>query len=250
MISLLAGTQVYIPPSRLARLRAAEPVDKVCAHLTTIFKRSHIRIPAELLTKTAHYCSLTRADIQPNPYLPTYLSPQPPSIGREFSSLTKQLSTILNVLFSIFGSAFAVYVAGTTGAGYTREASILLGILAGAVVGVAEAVLVWIFSKRVKEGRKERWERGRKMARGSAGLGPKEVPFGEAERAGEGQEEKDVDLKDGSESDSEEQARDEDVQGERPGDVGPAGHAPGEQDTDSYRAKGAQEIRLRRRPIG
>jgi hypothetical protein len=29
MVSLLAGTQVYIPPSRLARLRAAEVTDKV-----------------------------------------------------------------------------------------------------------------------------------------------------------------------------------------------------------------------------
>jgi hypothetical protein len=29
LIALLAGTQIYIPPSRLARLKAAEPVDKV-----------------------------------------------------------------------------------------------------------------------------------------------------------------------------------------------------------------------------
>lgn len=64
-------------------------------------------------------------------------------------------------------------MAGTTGAGYTRETSILLGILAGAVVGIAEAILVWIFSARVKEGRRERWERGARMGKGSAGLGVK-----------------------------------------------------------------------------
>ena len=64
-------------------------------------------------------------------------------------------------------------MAGTTGAGYTRETSILLGVLAGAVVGIAEAILVWIFSARVQEGRRERWERGAKMGRGSAALGVK-----------------------------------------------------------------------------
>ena len=64
-------------------------------------------------------------------------------------------------------------MAGTTGAGYTRETSILLGVLAGAVVGIAEAILVWIFSARGQEGRRERWERGAKMGRGSAALGVK-----------------------------------------------------------------------------
>lgn len=34
---------------------------------------------------------------------------------------------------------------------------------------------MWIFSTRVKEGRKERWARGARLGRGSAGLGPKEV---------------------------------------------------------------------------
>lgn len=40
-------------------------------------------------------------------------------------------------------------------------------------MGIAEAILVWIFSARVKEGRRERWERGARMGRGSAALGVK-----------------------------------------------------------------------------
>jgi hypothetical protein len=106
-----------------------------------------------------------------NPYLPAYLSPLPPSFGSEYRSLTRQLSTVLNILFSIFGSGFAVYVAATTGGGYAREKGILLGILAGVVVGIADGVLVCIFGQRVREGREEGRKLAIKLARGSGGDG-------------------------------------------------------------------------------
>jgi hypothetical protein len=106
-----------------------------------------------------------------NPYLPSYLSPLPPSFGTEYRSLTRQLSTVLNILFSIFGSAFAVYVAATTGGGYTREKGILLGVLAGVVVGIADGALVWIFAQRVKEGREEGRKMAIKLGKGSGGDG-------------------------------------------------------------------------------
>jgi gas vesicle protein len=137
MIPLLSGTELYIPPSQLPHILSSE---------TTV-----------------------------NPYLPSYLSPLPPSFGQEYRSLTRQLSTVLNILFSIFGSAFAVYVAATTGGGYSREKGILMGVLAGVVVGVADGVLVLIFGKRVKEGREEGRKMAIKLAKGSAGEGVKAI---------------------------------------------------------------------------
>ncbi|ADV24045.1 hypothetical protein I305_02473 [Cryptococcus gattii E566] len=130
-ISLLSGTEIYLDPKELERLRAAENQEK------------------------------------PNPYLPSYLSPAPPSFGSEYRNLTRTLSTTFNVLFSILGSAGAVYVAAVSGAGYSREKGILLGILAGLIVGIAEGVLVVLFMGRVEQDRKERHERGRKLMKGS-----------------------------------------------------------------------------------
>lgn len=84
---------------------------------------------------------------------------------------------MLNILFSIFGSAFAVYAAGTGGAGYSRETSALLAILAGGVVGVADGVLVWIFSERVKKGRAESEKLARLMGHATSQTVPRpEVP--------------------------------------------------------------------------
>ncbi|WVQ72644.1 hypothetical protein IAR50_002203 [Cryptococcus sp. DSM 104548] len=137
-IALVSGTEVYLTPKQLERLRAAEDPDK------------------------------------PNPYIPSYLSPAPPSFGTEYRTLTRTLSTVLNILFSIFGAAVAVYVAATSGAGYSREQGVLLGVLAGVVVGIADGVLVVIFQGRVKENRKERWERGRKLMTGSGKVDPEE----------------------------------------------------------------------------
>lgn len=53
-----------------------------------------------------------------------------------------------------------------SGAGYSRETATLLAILAGGVVGVADGVLVWIFSERVKKGREEAGRLTRKMGAG------------------------------------------------------------------------------------
>lgn len=140
MISLLAGTELYIPASQLPHL----PKPNI------------------------------------SPFLPSYLSPLPPSFGQEYRSLARQLSTVLNVLFSIFGSAFAVYVAATTGGGYSREKGILLGVLAGVVVGVADGVLVWIFQRRVKEGREEGRKMAIKLSKGSGADGEKGTEADEA----------------------------------------------------------------------
>ena len=80
------------------------------------------------------------------------------------------MSMVLNVLFSIGGSGGAVYVASVTGAGYSRETGVILGVLAAMVVGLAELVLAWIFIWRVGEGRKKEVEQWK----GSASLGVKE----------------------------------------------------------------------------
>lgn len=129
-----------------------------------------------LLSGTELYITSSQIPILPNettinPFLPSYLSPLPPSFGSEYRSLTRQLSTVLNILFSIFGSGFAVYVAATTGGGYAREKGILLGILAGIVVGIADGVLVWIFGQRLKEGREEGRKLAIKLAKGSGADG-------------------------------------------------------------------------------
>lgn len=134
MIPLLAGTEVYLPANHIPHTSTSTGV---------------------------------------NPFLPAYMSPLPPSFGQEYRSLARQLSTVLNILFSIFGSAGAVYVAATTGGGYSREGGILLGVLAGVVVGIADGVLFWIFKSRVKEGREEGRRMAIKLSKGSAGEGEK-----------------------------------------------------------------------------
>lgn len=63
-------------------------------------------------------------------------------------------------------------MAATTGAGYTRESGVILGVLAALVVGIAEMILVWIFVWRVAEGRKKEVEQWK----GTSGVGFKEEP--------------------------------------------------------------------------
>lgn len=176
MIALLAGTELYIPPNQLPMPPSSTSI---------------------------------------NPYLPSYLSPLPPSFGSEYRSLARQLSTVLNILFSIFGSAFAVYVAATTGGGYSREKGILLGIVAGGVVGVADGVLVWIFQNRVKQGREEGRRTAIKLSKGSGADGEKV----------EGQDEEEVKMIEGGQD------------------------APGQDEEVKETPKVKKEIRLRRRAI-
>ncbi|WVN86428.1 uncharacterized protein L203_101592 [Cryptococcus depauperatus CBS 7841] len=133
-IALLSGTEMYIPASELAKLKAIENSDKF------------------------------------NPYLPSYLSPAPPSIGSEYRDLMRTLSTVFNILFSIIGSAGAVYVASVTGAGYTREKGILLSILAGVIVGLADGVLIVLYTRTAENTRKDQHERGRRLMQGSGGI--------------------------------------------------------------------------------
>ncbi|TXT10616.1 hypothetical protein VHUM_02121 [Vanrija humicola] len=121
-IALVAGAQVYLPPKQRALLRAAEAED-------------------------------TRAE-KTNPYLPAYMSPRPASFGQEYRAVGRQLATVLNVLFSVFGLGGAAYVVATTGAGWTRSQGLLLAVFAGAVVAVADVGLIWIFSARIKKDRR------------------------------------------------------------------------------------------------
>ena len=118
---------------------------------------------------------------KPNPFLPSYLSvPEPIFSG--FKSLTRQLSTGLNALFSVLGAGFAVYWAASTGAGYKRESAVLLGIAGGVVVLNAELLLLWIFVRRVDDGRKA----GVEAWKGSSSLGEKEPgDLPDAEGSGE-----------------------------------------------------------------
>jgi len=61
-------------------------------------------------------------------------------------------------------------VASVTGAGYSREVGVILGVIAALVVGVAEMILLWIFVWRIKEGRR----RGIEQWKGSSAAGVKE----------------------------------------------------------------------------
>lgn len=84
--------------------------------------------------------------------------------------MMRDLATVFNVLFSIFGAGGAVYVAATTGAGWSREHGLLLGILAGIVVAIADAGLIIIFKGRLKTARADRAKMTVKMSRGSGAI--------------------------------------------------------------------------------
>jgi hypothetical protein len=129
---------------------------------------------------------------------------------------------VLNVLFSIGGAGGAVYVAAVTGAGYSRELGVILGLIAATVVGVAEMVLLWIFVWRVKEGRKK----GIEQWKGSSGIGVKE-----REVAGL------IEGEDGGGADGEEGTGSADVENTETVKVGGV-------------EKSRTEVRLRRRAIG
>ena len=116
----------------------------------------------------------------PSPYLPKHLYAPVESFGTEYRYITKTLTTALNILFSIFGAAYAVYYASIHGAGYRRETGVLLGVLTGFVVGIADGVIVWGLTRRVEEGRKISEERMKKEARISGALPPAVAP-GKAE---------------------------------------------------------------------
>ena len=95
------------------------------------------------------------------------MSPALPTFVQEYRSIAKQLATILNVLFSIFGSSAAVYVVAVTGAGYSREMAMILAILAGALVGVADMAVVWIYVERLERGRRDAQRKSAELAKGS-----------------------------------------------------------------------------------
>ena len=57
---------------------------------------------------------------------------------------------MLNVLFSIFGAGGAAYAAAKS-TGWTAHHAILLAVVVGAVVGVADLGLLWIYSRRKRD---------------------------------------------------------------------------------------------------
>ncbi|KAL1408812.1 hypothetical protein Q8F55_005626 [Vanrija albida] len=163
-IALVAGAHVYLPPKQRALLRSAEAED-------------------------------TRAE-KTNPFLPAYMSPRPASFGPEYRKVGRQLATVLNVLFSVFGLGGAAYVAATTGGGWTRAQGLLLAVVAGAVVAVADVGLIWIFSARVKKDRREASIKSIKANRGSGrapGTEAKVLAL-EGEGGEEGEEKGDADA--------------------------------------------------------
>lgn len=73
------------------------------------------------------------------------------------------------MLFSVFGVAGGVWYAAKS-VGWTRERAMLLAILGGVVVGIADSVLLWIFKVRLAKDRKDTAKRRVRMNKGSAGL--------------------------------------------------------------------------------
>ncbi|RSH88332.1 uncharacterized protein EHS24_000869 [Apiotrichum porosum] len=138
-IAILAGSEVYLPPRQRALAKAAE---------------------AEQAKKE-----------ELNPYLPASMSVTPPSLGSEYRQLMRQLSNVLNVLFSIFGCGGAAYVAAVTGGGWAREPAILLAVIVGFVVGMADVGLIFLYKRRLTIERRAAAERRVKENKGSAAIG-------------------------------------------------------------------------------
>ena len=80
-------------------------------------------------------------------------------------------------------------MASVTGAGYSREVGVILGVIAALVVGVADMILLWIFVWRIKEGRR----RGIEQWKGSSAAGIKEDSDVKQIMASEGEIEGDED---------------------------------------------------------
>lgn len=113
------------------------------------------------------------------------MSPTLPSLGSEYRQMTRQVATVLNVLFSVFGVGGGVFYAARS-VGWTREAAILLGILGGVVVGIADSALLWIFKVRLKKDRRDTAHRRVRMNKGSAAIpGSEKVLSLEAEKEDE-----------------------------------------------------------------
>ncbi|KAL7418479.1 hypothetical protein Q5752_006937 [Cryptotrichosporon argae] len=143
-IALGAGTAVYLPAKQARIVAGLDATPFLPAHL----------LPSSTTNTTSHTSS------------------SPPSSSSSSSSsplrsLARQLSTALNILFSILGSAFAAHHAARA-SGFAPAACVLLAVAAGAVVGVADAVGVWIYVGRLERDRAAARERGRMEARGSA----------------------------------------------------------------------------------
>ncbi|GHJ86403.1 hypothetical protein NliqN6_2805 [Naganishia liquefaciens] len=89
-------------------------------------------------------------------FLPSTFHSKPKSIAGEYRSIRKEISTVLNVLFSIGGVGGAVYVVAHTSAGMSQESAILLAFFAAAVTAFAE-IWLWVAysrrsARRAKEG--------------------------------------------------------------------------------------------------
>lgn len=64
---------------------------------------------------------LTQFPIQSSAFLPSTFTSKPKSVVSEYRSIRKEISTVLNVLFSIGGVGGAVYVVAHSSAGMRQE---------------------------------------------------------------------------------------------------------------------------------
>ncbi|EJT50963.1 hypothetical protein A1Q1_07829 [Trichosporon asahii var. asahii CBS 2479] len=80
------------------------------------------------------------------------------------------------------------YVAATTGAGWSRESAVLLAVAVGAIVGVADAGIVFLYKRRVKEDGVRSAKLRAKYSRGTGATGVL------LERDGEGEITKEIEV--------------------------------------------------------
>lgn len=88
----------------------------------------------------------------------------------------------------MLGCGFAAYVAATTGAGWSRESAVLLAVAVGAIVGVADAGIVFLYKRRVKEDGVRSAKLRAKYSRGTGATGVL------LERDGEGEITKEIEV--------------------------------------------------------
>ncbi|KAJ9122651.1 hypothetical protein QFC24_004079 [Naganishia onofrii] len=137
LIALCAGTKTYTTPAQ-ERLIQADP--DAASH----FLPSHL----------AHATSSA-------PAKRTKKADSSGSLGAEYRSASKEISAVLNVLFSIGGVGGAVFVVAKTSAGMRQETAILLAFLAAIVVGIAET---WLYISHARRSAK-RYAEGEEIRR-------------------------------------------------------------------------------------
>ncbi|KAJ9101696.1 hypothetical protein QFC21_003034 [Naganishia friedmannii] len=137
LIALCAGTRTYTTAAQ-ERLIKADP--DAASHF----------LPSHLAHPPSSSVSAKRSKSGPSS-----------SLGAEYRSASKEISTVLNVLFSIGGVGGAVFVVAKTSAGMRQETAVLLAFLAAVVVGIAET---WLYISHARRSAK-RYAEGEEIRR-------------------------------------------------------------------------------------